>query len=60
MCQLLTSKLPKTLKLPLQTTREDFQNKRFRNLSRMLRNTKNKTRRSEERLKPKTDFKATV
>ncbi len=37
----------------LQTTREDCQNKKLRNLSKMLRNTKSKTRKLEEKLKPR-------
>ena len=47
-------------KLPLPTIKEDFQNNRLKNLSKMLKNINNKTKKLEERFKPKTVLKATV
>lgn len=43
----------KTQELQLQTIREDCQNKKSRNLSKMLRNSKSKTRKLEEKLRPR-------
>lgn len=48
------------LELPLPTTKEDFQNKKLKNLSKMLKNTNNKMKRSKEKLKLKMVYKATA
>lgn len=47
-------------KLPLQTIKEDFQNKKFKNLLRTLKNINNKTKKLEEKLKPRMVLKAIV
>ena len=44
----------------LLTIKEDSQNNRLKNLSKMLRNINNKTKKLEEKFKPKTVLKATV
>jgi len=44
----------------LLTIKEDSQNNRLKNLSKMLKNINNKTKKLEEKFKPKTVLKATV
>lgn len=47
-------------KLPLRTIKEDFQNKKFKNLSRTLKNINNKTKKLEEKFKLRMVLRATV
>lgn len=58
MSQPLIKEHQRMLELPLPTTREDFQKRKLKNLSKMLKNTNNKTRKLEEKLRPKMDLKA--
>lgn len=51
---------PKMQELPSLTTKVDFQKNKLKNSLRMLKNTNNKTKKLEEKLKPKTVLKATV
>ncbi len=44
----------------LLTIKEDSQNNRLKNLLKMLKNINNKTKKLEEKFKPKTVLKATV
>jgi len=44
----------------LPTIKEDFQNNRLKNLSKMLKNINNKTKKLEEKFKPKMVLKAIV
>ena len=55
MYQLLIKEQVKTEKLRLQTTKEGFLNNRYKNLSKTLKNIKNKTKKLEEKSKLKMD-----
>ena len=60
MFQPLIKEQVKMEKSPLLTIKEDSQNNRLKNLSKMLKNINNKTKKLEEKFKPKTVLKATV
>ena len=60
MFQLQIREQVKMEKSLLLTIKEDFQNNRLKNLSKMLKNINNKTKKLEEKFKPKTVLKATV
>ena len=60
MSQLQIKEQVKMEKSRLLTIKEDSQNNRLKNLSKMLKNINNKTKKLEERFKPKMVLKATV
>lgn len=60
MSQPPTREHQRMLESQLPTTRADFQKMKLKSLSRMLKNTKTKTKKLEEKLKPKTVLKATA
>jgi len=60
MFQPLIKEQVKMEKSPLLTIKEDSQNNRLKNLSKMLKNINNKTKKLEEKFKPKMVLKAIV